>query len=185
MPFHKYCLLSQANEQTIEDMANDIEENGLIESIPYEGKIHEGHNRYLACLEAGVESHHREYQDDEPPQLFITKNNYPCYPNETQRALIGREIYEKSKIGTVSKMTLGQVSEIVNVSRRQIQKAKCLDHASTTLKQAATEGTVSLHKIAGIVEKSAAITGINSSTKNTAERKRLHEVQDKILSLEE
>jgi len=185
--FHAYSLMfPELDERGLNALAADIATNALMEPITvFEGKILDGKCRYLACKLADVEPTYREYVGDEPLQFVASRNLYRQHLNETQRAIVAKEVYKKSKIGTVGRLTLDQVAAQMNVSKRQIQKTKCLDHASDTIKAMAKSGTVSLHRVSETVKQSAAITGINPNTENTADRKRLHETQDKIMQLEE
>jgi len=185
MQYHKFNLLFPvADEKTLNDLADDIATNGLIESIViYEGLILDGKNRYLACMKAGVKPRYKEYKGDEPIQYVFTKNFYRRHLNATQRAILARVVYEKT-IGTVKKKTLDEVAKIMNVSKTQVQKTKYWNWSSDTVKKAAQDGVISLHYVKAIVERAAAITGINPSTKDTTERKRLHDVQDKIMKEE-
>lgn len=53
----------------------DIKENGLNDPITlFEGKIIDGRNRYLACLEVGIEPTFIEYTGNNPYNYVISKN---------------------------------------------------------------------------------------------------------------
>ena len=187
MKFHPYSLLFPvADDRTLDNLADDIAENGLMEPITlYEDKILDGRCRYLACKLAGIEPVFRKYTGDEPLEFVFSRNYYRQHLNETQRAILGRAVYEKSRNCAIDKVTLDKVAAQVNVSKRQIQKTKYFELASDTIQAKAKSGGLSLHRVAEIVKQSAALTNIDPATKNAEERKRLHNTQDKILSLEE
>ena len=106
--FHAYSLMfPELDERGLNALAADIATNALMEPITvFEGKILDGKCRYLACKLADVEPTYREYVGDEPLQFVASRNLYRQHLNETQRAIVAWEVYEKSKIGTVGRLTL-------------------------------------------------------------------------------
>jgi len=69
--FHEIAgIFPLMEKEELEALTKDIAENGLQEPIIlYEGKILDGRNRYLACLQAGVEPWFKQYIVDDPLRI--------------------------------------------------------------------------------------------------------------------
>jgi len=65
--FHEYAdLFPMLDGAEFDALVRDIKHNGLHEEIVlYEGKILDGRNRYLACLEAKVEPRFEQYRGND------------------------------------------------------------------------------------------------------------------------
>jgi len=73
----------------------DIKENGLREPIleDADGRILDGRNRYLACLQAGVAPRFVRWQDEgSTAELALSRNLHRRHLNESQRALLADRV---------------------------------------------------------------------------------------------
>jgi ParB-like chromosome segregation protein Spo0J len=73
----------------------DIKENGLREPIleDADGRILDGRNRYLACLQAGVAPRFVRWLDEgSPAALALSRNLHRRHLNESQRALLAARL---------------------------------------------------------------------------------------------
>ncbi len=79
----------------IESLKQDISKNGLREPIwLYDGKIIDGRNRYIACLETGTNPIFRNYEGSEDNLLdfVISLNLHRRHLNTSQKACLAVEI---------------------------------------------------------------------------------------------
>jgi ParB-like chromosome segregation protein Spo0J len=95
--FHEYANLFPLMEgEEFESLVASIRELGLHEPIwLYEGKVLDGRNRYLACLEAGVEPKFQQYEGDDPLAFSVLKNVHRRQLSASQRAAIAVDILPK------------------------------------------------------------------------------------------
>ena len=76
-------------------LAHDIFEHGLREPIILlEGKILDGRNRYIACLDAGIELRFADYRGDNPAAYVVSLNLKRRHLNESQRAMVAAKLDE-------------------------------------------------------------------------------------------
>ena len=77
MEFHEIAKpIPMMNPEELGRLKDDIKANGLLEPIVlYEGKILDGRNRYLACIEVGIEPRYINYEGDTPTQYVVSKIN--------------------------------------------------------------------------------------------------------------
>ncbi len=118
----------------LKELSADIRRNGLQSSIVlYEGKILDGRNRYSACKMAGVEPSFAQYTGTEPLQHIISLNLHRRHLSESQRSIIGAKIADMQKgrpetlnppIGGFKKVSEPEAATMLNVSTRNIQRAK-------------------------------------------------------------
>ena len=92
--YHDLCLLfPPADEMTIDQMAYDIQTNGLSEPVVlYQGKILDGRNRYLACKKAGLKPRTVEYTGKDPLSFVISKNLHRRHLTNAQKAMMASRI---------------------------------------------------------------------------------------------
>ena len=76
LEIHRICAaLPWMGETELSELAADIQQNGLLESIViYEGKILDGKNRYQACIMAGVQPSFKSYEGTDPIAFVKEKN---------------------------------------------------------------------------------------------------------------
>ena len=86
--FHDVAnLFPMLDVDELKALATDIFENGQREPITlFEGKILDGRNRYVACLDAGVEPLLTEYNGRHPVDYVISLNLKRRHLDESQRA---------------------------------------------------------------------------------------------------
>ena len=96
LEFHPAAdLFPLLNGEPFQKLVADIRNNGLLEPIlvDAERRIIDGRNRYLACLEAGVEPRFTEWQGESPlPELALSLNLHRRHLNESQRALVAAKL---------------------------------------------------------------------------------------------
>lgn len=75
------------------DFVADIRINGQQEPIVlYEGKILDGRNRYLACLELGLKPKTTEYKGDDPLAYVLSTNLHRRHLTKSQRAVLALDL---------------------------------------------------------------------------------------------
>jgi len=185
MEFHKYAkLFPQADDQTLQDMANSISRHGLQEEIiTYEGRILDGRSRYLSCLTAGVEPVFEEYDGDDALQYVITKNLHRRHLTASQRAFVAYNVYSLLKERDAS-VTMEMVAEQFSIGERTMRDAGMVKESTSESVQAAVrDGEMRVGKVVHAIkqaqnEMGIAITKATTDTdKNTA-----HEMQERILN---
>ena len=144
-----------------EGLRDDISEHGLRDPIVlFEGKILDGRNRLRACEELGLEPRFEEWRNGEDPHLYVvSKNLHRRHLTEGQRAMVAAKIAslavgrpkENAPIGAIP--TQQEAADMLNVSRRSVQRAKkVLDHATPQDQQAVEQGEVRLSSVADKIE---------------------------------
>lgn len=88
--FHAACLLfPQLGEQALEELAEDIKQNGLLNPIVLlDGRILDGRNRLQACKIANVEPCFEEFEGDDPIGWVISQNLVRRHLTASQRAVV-------------------------------------------------------------------------------------------------
>ena len=77
------------SSEEAEALRADILANGLLEAIVlFEGKILDGRNRYLACVDTGIEPRFREYDGDDPVGYVVSSNVYRRHLSASQKAVV-------------------------------------------------------------------------------------------------
>ncbi|MHB8974041.1 MAG: MICOS complex subunit MIC10 family protein [Pirellulaceae bacterium] len=91
---HPICLLfPELPKPELEDLAADIKEKGLFNSIVlYEGKILDGRNRYNACRIAGVEPRFVEWSGGSPLEWVVSENFVRRHLSSSQRAVLALDL---------------------------------------------------------------------------------------------
>jgi hypothetical protein len=133
-------------------LADDIREHGLREPITLlEGKILDGRNRYVACLDAGVEPQFTLYnRGDDPFSYVVSLNLKRRHLNEGQRAMVAQKLAGlergQRQIGKFAGvMTQAEAASILNVSERLVRTAGTVsDKAAPEIVTAVEKGEVSL-----------------------------------------
>lgn len=80
-PLHPLCEAFPPIDPTaFDELVEDVAQNGLREPIVlFDGQVLDGRNRYLACLQAGVEARFREFGSDkgdgDDPVAFVLSKN--------------------------------------------------------------------------------------------------------------
>ena len=149
LELHPYCaLFPQADNDTFAGLVADIKQNGLRDPIvKYQGKILDGRNRYLACLEAKVEPHFVEYDEEkhgDPLAYVLSKNATRRHLSESQRAMVADGLTNPQIY--VSPLTQKKAAAMMGISERQVQyAAKLRKDASVELIECVFNGTTNIH----------------------------------------
>ena len=89
--FHPACLLfPQLPEAELRALAEDIRQNGLLNSIITLGKeILDGRNRFIACGMAGVKPRFEEWKSEgSPTEWVISQNLFRRHLTSSQKAVV-------------------------------------------------------------------------------------------------
>jgi ParB-like chromosome segregation protein Spo0J len=131
-------------------LATDILENGQREPITlFEGKILDGRNRYLACLQAGVEPLFTEYKGRHPIDFVISLNLKRRHLDESQRAMVAAKLANLSDgqraDRVASSIDLPTAAKLLNVSESSIKRAQTVQReADPEIVRAVESGEVSV-----------------------------------------
>jgi len=103
------------NEWEIEDLAEDIRKNGLLEPIIlFENEILDGRNRYLACKKANIEPTFRIFNFNIDPYDFVISENLKRrHLNSAQLTEVGFKMwpYERERAKERQDRTLPDLGE--------------------------------------------------------------------------
>jgi len=99
LEFHETAAIFPLLPETeLLELAADIAANGLVEPIVlYDGKILDGRNRYLACIEAKVEPHYEAWRGDDPLAYVVSKNLKRRHLSKEQQKAIMIEMRQKGR----------------------------------------------------------------------------------------
>lgn len=93
---HPACdLLPTLDEDEFSELADDIEENGLLEPVViHDGQVLDGRHRLMACLRAGIEPEYREWDGEcgSPSAYVVSKNVHRRHLTASQRAMVAAEL---------------------------------------------------------------------------------------------
>ncbi len=96
LEFHPVAdLFPLLHGEAFQKLVADIQNNGLLEPILVDAdrRIIDGRNRYLACLQAGVEPRFTEWQGEGLlPELALSLNLHRRHLNESQRAMVAARL---------------------------------------------------------------------------------------------
>jgi ParB-like nuclease domain len=118
-------------KKELHELAEDIKENGQrIPIVMHEGKILDGRNRYLACLEAGVELRFRDFPAKLDPKLYVISTNLMRrHLTPRERAAIIAP-FVSTRVGRPSKETRSndrisakKAAETAHVSEKSVRRA--------------------------------------------------------------
>ncbi len=170
--FHAVAnLFPMMTATELESLKEDISQNGLREPIYlYEGKIIDGRNRYIACLEIGTKPIFRKYEgtEDNLIDFVISLNLVRRHLNTSQKACLAVEILpeleKRTKANLSKKMSAIRTgdsevsaklqnlnssqtaSKIFGVSERYIFDAKKLSKESEALFNEVRKGRLTLQQ---------------------------------------
>jgi N6-adenosine-specific RNA methylase IME4 len=94
LAFHEYAdIFPMLPLEELDTLAADIAANGLLEPITlYEGKVLDGRNRYVACLNVAVDPRLTQYTGDDPLGFVVSKNLHRRQLTSSQRAVVALEV---------------------------------------------------------------------------------------------
>lgn len=177
-------LFPLMNDAEIQNLANDIQQNGLRNPIVlFENKILDGRNRYRACLKNNIEIKTINYSGTNALNDVISWNLHRRHLNESQRAMIAvklenmkrggdkptiKNIAQTTTIDDVNLHNRSQQSATENKSKIELQPKKPVE---ISRKQAAKQLNVSQKSVANakvIIKKAVAeqIKDIESGKKS-------------------
>ena len=128
--FHDMAdLFPMLNGDELKAMATDIFDNGQREPITlFDGKILDGRNRYVACLDAGIEPLFTEYNGCRPVDYVVSLNLKRRHLNESQRAMVAAKLANLSDgqraDRIASSIDLPTAAKMLNVSELSIKRGK-------------------------------------------------------------
>lgn len=143
-------------------LRDDICENGQREPIwMWQDFIIDGRHRAQACAELGIAPTSREYQGDESSLVgfVVSLNLHRRHLDESQRAMVAGKLANLERGANqhasidASTVTQTQAAELLNVSRKSVQRAReVLDHGAPELVAAVERGQVSVSAAATVTE---------------------------------
>jgi hypothetical protein len=142
-------------------LAQDISEHGLREPITLlAGKILDGRNRYIACLDAGVEPRFTKYNGDNPAAYVVSLNLKRRHLDESQRAMVAKKLatleHGQRQTGKFAGVTTqAEAASMLNVSERSVRTAGVvIDKAVPEIVTAVEKGDLSVSAAAQFAEQS-------------------------------
>jgi hypothetical protein len=149
--FHDVAnLFPMLDADELKALSTDIFENGQFEPITlFEGKILDGRNRYVACLDAGVEPLFTEYNGRDPIGYVVSLNLKRRHLDESQRAMVAAKLANLSDgqraDRVASSIDLPTAAKMLNVSESSIKRAKTVQReADPEIVKAVESGDVSV-----------------------------------------
>ena len=155
MKFHPLSELFPLIEgEEFDALVSDIRRHGLHEPvIVYQDQILDGRNRYLACLEAGIEPAFSVYEDDDPVAYVVSLNLKRRHLSESQRAMVAAKL-ATLKVGDNQHsegLPIGRGSQLLNVGERSIARAREVQgHGAPELIRAVEADRVSVSAAADV-----------------------------------
>lgn len=152
MEYHELAnIFPMMSESEIQELGNDIKENGQQESIiVYEDKILDGRNRFQACQIAEVLPIYEDYQGDDPLSFVISLNLKRRHLSESQKAMVAQSIAnlgvgKPNRANLPDNVSLEDAAEMMNVSRRTTVTArKVAEEGQPEIKQAVEAGKLTV-----------------------------------------
>lgn len=154
-----------------QELVDDIKANGLQLPIwKHDGKIVDGRNRYLACIEAGVEPRFKEWRGTGSLEAFVISLNIPRrHLTDSQKAIIVARLATRSpgltkaretdrKVDVVETTstpspTVGELAAAAGVHRGTVQSAKrVLSQGAPEVIAAVESGDITIHAAEKIIE---------------------------------
>lgn len=169
MKSHPYAkLFPLITGKELEDLAADIDANGLNEAIvTYQGMILDGRNRFEACALIGKKPKYVAFggSDKDALAYVLSANLHRRHLTESQRAMVGAELanmrlgYNQHKGGSANLQTLNplisqaKAAEAVQVSERTVAAAVAVKNTGTPeLVEAVKSGEVSVSAAAEVAK---------------------------------
>jgi hypothetical protein len=122
---------------------------------PLEYSIIDGRHRWRACSELGIECETMEYTDDDPLGFVVSLNLHRRHLNESQRAMVAAKMATlrqgDNSNAPIGALAQSQAADLLNVSRRAVQRAAVVrDEATPELARAVESGRVSVSAAADV-----------------------------------
>jgi len=150
--FHELAnVFPMLSDDEAKALAEDIFSHGLQEPITLlDGKILDGRNRYIACLDAGVEPQFTLYKGNNPVAFVVSRNLTRRHLGEGQRAMVAKKLatleHGQRQTGKFAAVTTqAQAASMLNVSERSVPTAGAIiDKAVPEIVKAVEKGNVSV-----------------------------------------
>ena len=176
MDWHPYAkLFPMLPDDRLQDLADDIRDNGLKQPIVIDGgeRIIDGRNRYRACEIAGVEPVFEPFtgSDEETLRYVISLNLHRRHLDESQRAMVAAEVAtrkhgergpSKKKEGSIDPsfgepaagVSVAEAADALSVGEASVKRArKVIDKGTPELQDAVRDGTVAVSRAAKLADK--------------------------------
>lgn len=117
---HPLCtLFPRLSGHEFESLCADIKENGLRQPIViHDGMILDGGNRYLACIDSGIEPDFIEFGGENIVSFVLSANLHRRHLSPGQQAAIVSSAQDWAKAQTVGKPKSGNVTGLEKVEDR-------------------------------------------------------------------
>jgi N6-adenosine-specific RNA methylase IME4 len=143
LAFHEYAdIFPMLPLEELDTLAADIAANGLLEPITlYEGKVLDGRNRYVACLNVAVDPRLTQYTGDDPLGFVVSKNLHRRHLGESQRGAVAEKIAnmrqgERTDLehsAFMQKVSLADAAKMMNVSPRTVATVRAVKQKAPDL----------------------------------------------------
>jgi ParB-like chromosome segregation protein Spo0J len=164
----------------LDELANDIRDNGLQNPIIRQGDvIIDGRNRLAACKLVKVEPEFKEFTGTDPVAFIISQNIHRRHLTESQRAMVAAKIANMERGGDRKSdqsanlrndISQTNAAALLNVSRRSVQDAKAIADASPDLADAVLRGEKTVHAARQEIKETETHT-TKTETKEVTEKK--------------
>ncbi len=163
MEFHEIAnIFPMMTGNDFKELKDDIAANGLREPIYiYEGKILDGRNRYIACMDLGIEPKYKEFDGDNPVAFVVSMNIRRRHLTSSQLAVCALEILpmleaeakkrqgKRNDLTSVNDLTevqrsADQVSKIFDTNRQYVSVAKKLAETEPDLLEEVKQGKLTI-----------------------------------------
>jgi len=150
--FHELAnVFPMLSDDEAKALAEDIFSHGLQEPITLlDGKILDGRNRHIACLDAGVEPQFTLCKGNNPVAFVVSRNLTRRHLGEGQRAMVAKKLatleHGQRQTGKFAAVTTqAQAASMLNVSERSVPTAGAIiDKAVPEIVKAVEKGNVSV-----------------------------------------
>ncbi|HEX6970238.1 MAG TPA: DNA methyltransferase [Micromonosporaceae bacterium] len=133
-PFHPVAdIFPMMSDRELLDLTDDIRENGLREPIwlHRDGRVIDGRNRWLACLQLTIEPHTRTYEGDNSTLVafVVSLNLHRRHLTESQRAMVAARLStlkHGQRADRAANLPVSQpaAADLLNVSERSVRDAR-------------------------------------------------------------
>lgn len=162
-------------------LRDDIKANGLIEPIwTYEGKILDGRNRYIACLDCGVTPKYRQYEGDDPISFVISLNLHRRHLTSSQLGFVALEVEKQLAVEARKRQLSGkkldhdqiidqggrnaqaseQAARMVGTNRQYVSDAKRIEQGAPDLIDKVRSGEMTIPKAVQTMRKREVIANL-------------------------
>jgi N6-adenosine-specific RNA methylase IME4 len=133
------------------ELVADVKSHGIREPIWLcDGKILDGRNRYRAAQAAGVECQTRPYDGSDPLAFVVSANLMRRHLNESQRAMIADTLAPlprgANQHAHICAPSQEHVARLFDVSRRNVQHARKVRSADSSVADMVHSGTINLNE---------------------------------------